>query len=58
MSQTCATSKKLNKLATYIEKTYETLRTEDYNIRVQRLQHMQHLDLVLQHTYETFATYL
>jgi hypothetical protein len=38
-------------------KTNETLRTDVWNISVQPLQHMQHSDLLLQHPYETLATY-
>jgi len=39
----------INTLATYVKKTNETFK---------RLQHMQHRDHVLQHPYETIATYL
>ena len=39
------------------EKTDETFRTDSCNMRVQPLQHMQHPDLVLKHTYETLAAY-
>ena len=40
------------------ENTDETLETDLCNIRVQPLQHMQHLDLLLQHPHKTTATYL
>jgi hypothetical protein len=40
-----------------LKKTDKTLRTKACNIRVQPLQHMQHLDLLLQHLYETLAMY-
>jgi hypothetical protein len=36
----------------------EILGTKACNIRVQLLQHMQYLNLLLQHPYETLATYL
>jgi hypothetical protein len=35
-----------------LEKTDETFGTDACNIRVEPLQHMQHPDLLLQHTYE------
>jgi hypothetical protein len=41
-----------------LKKIDETLKTEAYNIRVQPLQHMQYPDLLLQHPYETIATYI
>jgi hypothetical protein len=40
------------------EKTDKTLGTDICNMRVQPLQHIQHLNLLLQHPYETLATYL
>jgi hypothetical protein len=39
-------------------KTDETLRKKACNILVQLLQHMQYPDLLLQHPYETLATFL
>jgi hypothetical protein len=41
-----------------LKKIDETLETNVSNITVQPLQHMQHTDLLLQHLYETLATYL
>jgi hypothetical protein len=40
------------------ENTDETLETKAYNVRVQPLQHIQYLNLLLQHPHETIATYL
>jgi hypothetical protein len=40
------------------ENTDETLGTYASNVCVQPLQHMQHLDLLLQHPCETTETYL
>ena len=48
---------KINTLATYVEKTDETLEIEACNIRVQPLQHMKHPDLLLQYPYETIVIY-
>jgi hypothetical protein len=46
-------------LATYVyKKTNETLGIDAYNIRVQSLQYMQHLDILLQHPPETIETYI
>jgi hypothetical protein len=40
------------------KKTNETLGIDTYNIRVQPFQHMQNLDLLLQHLHETIETYI
>jgi hypothetical protein len=39
-------------------KTNETFGTDACNIHVQPLQYVQHSNLLLQHPYETLATYL
>jgi hypothetical protein len=41
-----------------MKKTDETFRTDARDICVQSLQHVQHPDLLIQHPYETLATYL
>jgi hypothetical protein len=46
----------INTLAIYVEKIDETLRIGACNIHVQPLQHVQHPDLLLQHTSETSET--
>jgi hypothetical protein len=48
----------INTITTYVKNTDETLETDACNIRVQPLQHMQYLNLFLQHPSETLATYL
>jgi hypothetical protein len=57
MWKTYATSRQTH-LQHTSEKTDETLGTDTYNICVQSLQHMKQPDLLLQHSYETLATYI
>ena len=53
----CNIQKETHLQCTY-QKTDETFRTDACNIHVYPLPHMQYSDLLLQHLYETLATFL